>query len=151
MEPKRIADQIRRSVEGEAWHGPALAELLKDVTAEQAAEKVGDAHSIWELALHVETWLKAGIDGVKNKAIRDEEYVDWPDAGDASDAAWTHLVSRLRLRVNELSTRVEKLAESELAHRVEGRQYDLYFLLHGMTQHIAYHGGQIALLKKLVR
>ena len=149
METKRIADELRRSLEGEAWHGPALGELLNDVTAAQAARKSGDAHSIWELALHLENWLKVGLDAVKTKAINDADYTDWPAVGETSDAAWAHLLSRLRLRVSELCTRVEKLTEQELTHRVEGRQYDLYFLLHGLAQHNAYHGGQIALLKKL--
>ena len=36
-EIERIEDQLKRSLEGEAWHGPALEELLADVTAEQAA------------------------------------------------------------------------------------------------------------------
>ena len=55
-EIERIEDQLRRSIEGDAWHGPALNELLKDVTAEEAAAKpIPHAHSIWEILLHVIT------------------------------------------------------------------------------------------------
>lgn len=32
----RIAGQLRRAFNGEAWHGPALKELLADVKADQA-------------------------------------------------------------------------------------------------------------------
>lgn len=35
-EIERIEDQLRRSIEGAAWHGPALDELLLDLTAEEA-------------------------------------------------------------------------------------------------------------------
>ena len=53
-EIERIEDQLKRSLEGEAWHGPALEELLADVRAEQAAAKpVPPAHSIWEIVLHI--------------------------------------------------------------------------------------------------
>jgi hypothetical protein len=31
---------------------------------------------------------------------------------------------------------------------VPGKPYDIRFMLHGAAQHAAYHGGQIALLKK---
>lgn len=31
-----IADQLRRAFEGDAWHGPALFELLEDVDARTA-------------------------------------------------------------------------------------------------------------------
>jgi hypothetical protein len=47
-----IADQLRRAFKGDAWHGPALLELLDDVDAATAAAKpLPDVHSIWELVL----------------------------------------------------------------------------------------------------
>ena len=50
----RLADQIRRAFEGSAWHGDSLLELLADVTAKTAAARpIKDAHSIWELLLHI--------------------------------------------------------------------------------------------------
>jgi hypothetical protein len=36
-EVERIADQLRRAVEGKAWHGPALLELLEGMSAEEAS------------------------------------------------------------------------------------------------------------------
>ena len=35
-ELERIGDQVRRGLEGGAWHGPAVLELLAGVTAAQA-------------------------------------------------------------------------------------------------------------------
>ncbi|MCI0697307.1 hypothetical protein L0337_35545 [candidate division KSB1 bacterium] len=52
-EIKRIADQLKRAHEGEAWHGPSLRELLAGVTSEMAASKtLARAHNIWEIVLH---------------------------------------------------------------------------------------------------
>jgi hypothetical protein len=34
-----IAEQLRRAFDGDAWHGPALLELLQDVDAATAAAK----------------------------------------------------------------------------------------------------------------
>ena len=53
----RLADQIRRAFEGNAWHGDSLLELLADVNAKTAAARpVKDAHSIWEILLHIAAW-----------------------------------------------------------------------------------------------
>ena len=55
-----IAEQLRRAFEGDAWHGPALLELLQDMdAATAAAQPWSDVHSIWELVLHVSAWDNA--------------------------------------------------------------------------------------------
>jgi hypothetical protein len=43
---------------------------------------------------------------------------------------------------------VSALPESRLKEQVPGKEYDLLFMLMGAVQHTAYHGGQIALLKR---
>ena len=56
-EPALIAEQLRRAFEGDAWHGPALLELLREMdAATAAAQPLPDVHSIWELVLHVSAW-----------------------------------------------------------------------------------------------
>ena len=53
-ETARLADQIRRAFDGEAWHGDSLMEILAGANAKTAAAKpVPNAHSIWELWLHI--------------------------------------------------------------------------------------------------
>ena len=50
----RLEGQLRSAFEGPAWHGPAVLELLRDVTpAEAATRPIGGAHTIWELVLHL--------------------------------------------------------------------------------------------------
>jgi hypothetical protein len=52
-EAARIADQLRRAFDGEAWHGDSLFEILEGVTAERAAARpIADAHSIWDCAAY---------------------------------------------------------------------------------------------------
>jgi uncharacterized damage-inducible protein DinB len=53
----RLADQIRRAFDGEAWHGDALVEVLANVSAKQAAARpIKNAHNIWEIVLHIGAW-----------------------------------------------------------------------------------------------
>ena len=53
----RLADQIRRAFEGNAWHGDSVLELLAGVNAKTAAARpIKNAHSIWEILLHIAAW-----------------------------------------------------------------------------------------------
>ena len=56
-ETARLADQIRRTFEGAAWHGDPLLKILAGVNAATAtAHPINNAHSIWELVLHIAAW-----------------------------------------------------------------------------------------------
>ena len=56
-ECNRIAYQLASTINGEAWYGDSLRQILDGVTAKQAyAHPVPNAHSIWELLCHVESW-----------------------------------------------------------------------------------------------
>ncbi len=148
-EVARIADQLRRSFEGEAWHGPALMEVLEGVTARQAAARpMAGAHSIWELVLHLEAWTGVEIERLAGKPVEEPEAGDWPAVKDTSAAAWREALRRLEAAHRKLLAAVERMPESRLEEMAPGRDHTIYFMLHGQAQHTAYHAGQIAVLKK---
>jgi DinB family protein len=155
-ETKRIADQARRAFQGEAWHGPSLREILDGIGAEQAGgHPVPHGHSIWELVLHVEAWTRAAIDATTRGVPMPQDYygteVDWPRVADRSAPAWKNAVDRLSRTGQDFVAAIETFPEGRLSEIVPGRDYDFYFLFHGVVQHCLYHGGQIALLKKAVQ
>ena len=144
-----IADNLRRSFEGDAWHGPAVMEILKDVTARQAAARpIADAHSVWELVLHVTTWQSIVTRRLKGEACVPSPAENFPKVRDKSAAAWKRTLASLRRRHDELAAAVAALAESRLPEIVPGENYTVEFMLHGVIQHDLYHAGQMALLKK---
>ncbi|HZP17650.1 MAG TPA: hypothetical protein VFB00_06785 [Terriglobales bacterium] len=52
-----VVDELKRCFDGEAWHGPALMEILDGVDAKSAAARpIPAAHNIWELTLHLAAW-----------------------------------------------------------------------------------------------
>jgi hypothetical protein len=62
-EVQRIADQLDRAVNGPAWHGPSILELVRGVDVKAAsARPIADAHSIWELVAHSAAWLEIGAE-----------------------------------------------------------------------------------------
>jgi len=146
-----MADQLRRAFEGNAWHGPAVRELLADVSAtEAAARPIASAHSIWELMLHIEAWEHVAIAAISGiampKPMPPEQ--DFPGVADESEATFKAAKERLFEVNHKLAGAIEKFDARRLEDTVPGRAYDFYHLFHGMTQHALYHAGQIALLKK---
>jgi uncharacterized damage-inducible protein DinB len=150
---QRVADAIERSVSGPMWHGPALADLVGDVTAEQAAQHpIPGAHSIWELVLHVTAWTEVARERLVGSAKGDptpEE--DWPPVADTSADAWRAAVERLKDAHRELAADIAALDDAVLIGRVPGKDHAVLTMAHGIIEHDAYHGGQIAILKRALR
>ena len=150
-ESERITEQLKRAFEGGAWHGPSVREALEGVTAaEAAARPIPNAHSIWELVLHIDIWAKAALESVAGvplpKLYGTEK--DWPPVADSSAGAWQAATDRMFRTATELAQAIEEFADERLTDIVPGRQYDFYYLFHGIVQHSLYHGGQIAIVKK---
>jgi hypothetical protein len=79
-EPALIAEQLHRAFEGDAWHGPALLELLREMdAATAAAQPLSDVHSIWELVLHVSAWDDAAYRrlGGRKSSLRAQRIFPW--------------------------------------------------------------------------
>jgi hypothetical protein len=150
-ETSRIADQLRRAFDGDAWHGPSVRELLDGVGAQQAADHlIPSAHSIWELVLHMDAWVTAAFDTIEGvpmaKIVGTPN--DWPSVSDRSDTAWKQATDDLFKGAEELARAIEMLPDQKLQEMVPGREYNFYHLFHGIVQHSLYHSGQIAVLKK---
>jgi uncharacterized damage-inducible protein DinB len=149
FESSLIADQLRRAFEGDAWHGPALLELLQDVDAATAAAKpLPDVHSIWELVLHVAAWDGAACHRLGGEKAQLTGAANFPVVPRPTEAAWRKAVAHAKRTHGVLVKTVAALPESRLRERVPGKRYDFYFMLHGIAQHELYHAGQIAILKK---
>jgi uncharacterized damage-inducible protein DinB len=149
-EIQRIEDQLQRAFEGHAWHGPAVRELLADVTAAKAAGRpLPNAHSIWEIVLHMATWERVVRRRLQGEAVADlptEE--DWPPVRDSSEAAWRRAIDDLEQANHDLRNTMVRTSEARLAEMVPGKDHSVYVMLHGIIQHDLYHAGQIAVLKK---
>jgi len=148
-----IADELRRAFDGQAWHGDSLFKILKGVTAAQAAARpIKNAHSIWELVLHLAAWEDAVRRCMTGVAVRLSAAKNFPAVTDASEAAWHNALEHTRQTHEELIGAVMKFPAASLAKQVPGKKgahYNFRYMLHGLAQHAAYHAGQIALLKKM--
>ncbi len=152
-EASRIADQLRRAFSGDAWHGDSLFEILKGVAAASAAARpIQNAHSIWELVLHIAAWDGAVRRRMTGVTVKLSAKKNFPPVVDTSEAAWTKMLEHVRRVHDELVDAVERFPEKSLNQQVPGKKgahYTFYYMLHGVAQHELYHAGQIALLKKM--
>jgi uncharacterized damage-inducible protein DinB len=151
-ETARLSDQIRRAFEGDAWHGDSVIEILQGVDAAMAAaHPIKNAHSIWELVLHIAAWDGAVLKRTGGAAVELSDDQNFPPVKDASDAAWRRAVEHAKRTHNELVQAVTVFPDARLAERVPGKTesyYNFFYLFSGIVQHELYHAGQIALLKK---
>ncbi len=152
-EIERILDQLKRTYEGNAWHGPSIKEALAGVTAEQAhARPLANAHSIWELVRHIAVWEDVGrrrLEGDRAQ-IEISSPQDWPPPDDPSEAAWEEAKAALDRGHRALIEATSRVNESRLDEPILEGMSSVYVTLHGVIQHDLYHAGQIAMLKKAI-
>src|SRR5207247_9236068 len=90
---------IRGTFEGDAWYGESVQVILQGVTSEQAfAHPIANAHSIWELVLHVSAWAQAAVEALKGVPIPRGPWPsdrDFPPITERSEAAWHQGVHKL--------------------------------------------------------
>ena len=151
-ETARLADQIRRAFEGEAWHGDSILQLLDGVgAATAAAHPIKNTHGIWELLLHIAAWDGAVIRRIAGSAVELTDEENFPAVKDTGEAAWQRTLASVKNTHNDLVKAVAAFPDSRLQDPVPGKSedyHDFYYLFSGIVQHELYHAGQIAVLKK---
>lgn len=146
----RLDEQLRRALEGEAWHGPAVLELLAGVSAAQAASHpIAGAHSIWELVLHLASDYALVLRRLAGDGRPFTPAEDWPACPAATEENWQQALRELRRMNRELRQAVRDFPVERLdTPLVPEVPYTAYTQFIGVTQHNLYHAGQIALLKR---
>src|ERR1700733_6863050 len=151
-ETARLADQIRRAFNGEAWHGDSLMEILQGVDAAMAgAHPIKQAHSFWGLVLHIAAWDGAVLKRTGGTAVQLSDEQNFPPVKNTSESAWGQAIEHAKRTHNELVHAVAAFPDARLAEQVPGKNesyYDFFYMFSGIVQHELYHAGQIALLKK---
>jgi uncharacterized damage-inducible protein DinB len=146
----RIDEQLRRAMEGGAWHGPAVLELLAGVTPAQAhAHPIAGAHSIWELVLHLAATYRLVLRRLQGdgRPLTPEE--DWPTVSEATEERWQAAIGAVRALNEDARRAVARFDEVRLDEPLVAEPpYAAYVQFIGLTQHDLYHAGQIALLKR---
>lgn len=156
-ETEPLASEIRRSVSGETWFGPSLAVVLDGVDARAAACcPDGASHSIGEIVAHVAVWARYATYRFEGGAPRELDEDDWPSAAIPDEQSWELVRADALASCESAAQAVAGLAAealdavSDSTPRDElGEPVTLRRIASGLAQHVAYHSGQIAVLKRL--
>ena len=148
-----LLDTLRRSFDGDAWHGPAVLDTLAEVTDGQAAWRPPEgAHSIWEITLHIAAWANEVAQRLEGGKPGEPREGDYPKPS----GSWNDAIARVGDARDRLMSVAEKLSDEDLNKRV-GEQYNAPLAtgftyagsIEGIAQHNAYHAGQIRMLLKV--
>lgn len=147
---KRLEDQLRRTLDGKAWHGPSVLELLSGLSAAQAAgHPIAGAHSIWELVLHIGTDYDLILRRMAGDGRQLTMAEGWPACPAPTEENWHQAVQELTRLNGNLRQAVRHFPDERLDEPlVPGSPFTAYMEFIGVAQHQLYHAGQIALLKR---
>jgi len=155
-EIERIADQLERVFDGDPWYGPSTMEVLRGVSADDAAHRpIPQAHTIWEIALHLASWNREVARRLATGAAREPQDGDWPPMPEASPENWRWAVDTVEASYRALIEEVRRFPATRL-DEVMGDERDpplgtgvsFYVHLHGIVQHCVAHTAQMSLLRK---
>ncbi len=116
--------------------------------AAAARRPIADAHTIWEIVLHIAVWE----DAVRRRALGETVDVtpaqDWPPVTDSAEPAWRRALESLKASNQALRGVVAAFDPGRLEAPLGPGGSTAYVQFHGAVQHDLYHAGQIAVLKK---
>jgi uncharacterized damage-inducible protein DinB len=154
-----LADQVARIHAGDPWYGDPVTKVLEGVSAKDAAaHPIRGAHSIWELVLHLTTWVKEVGRRLESGVWNEPEDGDWPEPSEPTEANWRAALERLSSAHTALERTIRQLSATQLDAQI-GTERDRALgtgvtrreTIHGILQHDAYHLGQISLLKRALK
>jgi uncharacterized damage-inducible protein DinB len=158
MDVDALVDLLVAAYSGSPWHGPSLKANLKGVTASQASRRVGAAHTIWELVLHLAAWrgeIAQRLEGKEAGTPGEGDYPPAPQGEAASDDEWRKALEWLDESQRRLLSAARALTKDDLPKPVRdfrenpaGEGATRFATIVGVLQHDAYHSGQIGMLKR---
>ncbi|MDQ6771169.1 MAG: DinB family protein [Gemmatimonadota bacterium] len=151
-----LREDLRKVYDGDPWHGSSITHVLQDIDADVAARRsIPNAHTIWELVLHMTAWTREVASRVRGGDAKSPPE-DWPAPRfGGGEAEWKAAKDDLGAAQKEIEAAVDALKPEELVRWI-GDQRDpalgtgttLGTAIRGLLQHHTYHEGQIAILKR---
>lgn len=160
--PKTDLDALRQDLhqvyDGDPWHGSSITAVLKGVSADMASTRpIPEAHTIWELVLHMTAWTREVASRVRGADAKNPPE-DWPvPQFGGGEEEWSAAKDDLAKAQKELERAVDSITAEDLTRWIDDQREPsaaagqaVGTAIRGIMQHHTYHEGQIALLKRAV-
>lgn len=149
--PQQIAKHFRDVHFGGNWTFVNLQDTLKDVSWQQAIEKVSSFNTIATLHYHINYYVTAITGVLEGGPLDAKDTYSFTHPPISSAADWDSQIEKAIIAAQKLAGLIEALPENRLMETFADEKYGNYYRnLHGLIEHTHYHLGQIVILKKLL-
>jgi hypothetical protein len=150
MEQNSVIQELLTTYESvhttEDWIYPLL-ECVAELSAEDAAWKpTSDERSIWEIVLHIISWMDYTVIRLKGQEGVAE---DWPPVIDTSKDAWEATLAQLKKSCELFREQIGSANAETLLMPQPGMDVSPFWRMNAILIHNAYHAGQIVKLRGL--
>jgi hypothetical protein len=147
----QIAKHFREVHFGDNWTCSNLKDNLADVTWQQATTQVYSLNTIALLTYHMHYYVKAALKVLEGKPLEADDKFSFDLPPIQSQEDWQKLVDTVWADAEDFASLIEQLPESILWEDFANKKQGNYYRnLHGIIEHIHYHLGQIAVIKKIL-
>ncbi|MFL5739919.1 MAG: DUF1572 domain-containing protein [Flavisolibacter sp.] len=147
-----IAKQFRDLHFGGNWTGVNLKETVKDLSWQEATEKIDSFNTIATLMYHTHYYVEIVTNVLLGQPLQGKDTDSFEHPPVQSRENWEQLLEHVWMDAENFALLVEGLPDSKLEENFSGEKYGSYFRnIQGITEHTHYHLGQIVLLKKMIR
>lgn len=146
---QRILEHYNAVLHGSPWHGDAIWQILDSVSVGQAAARpLPQAHTIWEIVMHMTFWESVVIKRLTGQHAGLVEELNFPAMPAPTEENWRKALDEFRASNEGFRQALQRLDPARLNDLTAAGKRTFYGEAHGIVEHHVYHAGQIALLLK---
>ncbi|BDS14166.1 DUF1572 domain-containing protein [Aureispira anguillae] len=148
---RQIAKHLREVYFGGNWTTSNLMDTLKDLTWEQATTQVYSFNTIATLTYHMNYYVRTVSIVLEGGVLDSKDEYSFNHPPILSQKDWEALQNEGWKNAKKFADLIEKLPEDKLWEDFVDKKYGIYYRnLQGIIEHLHYHLGQIALIKKII-
>lgn len=148
---RQIAKHLREVHFGGNWTWSNYKQLLSDVDYRKATEKIDDLNNIATLIAHATYYVKVQWQVLGGAVLVAKDELSFLHPPIHSQSDWEQWLEEIWSNAESLAKAIEQLPDSRLTEMFVAEKYGTYYRnLNGMIEHLHYHLGQIAILKKML-
>lgn len=147
-----LAKHYRDAFFGGNWTCSDFREITSDISLGEALTQLHDCNTIATLTYHIGYYVTAQCNVLQGKPLQASDKESFAHPPLTSESDWQNLIASVLSDAEKAAQLIAELPDSTLSEPFVEEKYGTYFRnLAGNIEHIHYHLGQIALLKKLIR
>lgn len=151
-EVDRILAHYERAMNGSAWHGDPVWQILDDISADEASKRgIPQAHTIWELVSHMTFGENVAAQRLAGASVETPDALNFPAMPAPTEEHWQAALTAFRESNARFREAVCQLPATQLDELTARRKRTFYQEAHGLITHNVYHAAQIALMKRRLR